>query len=138
MADLDFLLGAWPNYYPGLQALVEYGVAGGKPHEFLPVECYFWHARAFVPDDVQVVLYHAFYLWKKGDTVGAKAAYEQAVAIDSSSPDAHYNLGLLYVELGDFGRATEHAQIAYAAGYPLPGLRNRLQRAGHPLPPGRP
>lgn len=47
------------------------------------------------------------------------------------SPEIHYNLGLVHLELGDPLKATQHAKAAYKGGYPLPGLRMKLARAGH-------
>lgn len=131
MADLDYLLRRWPNYYPGLQALIRYDLAGGKSYGFLPAKCYLLRAREFAPHDVNVALYLAYYYWKKGEMKQSKHAYDEALAIDPRSPDAHYDLGLLYLETGHPKKALEHAQIAYAAGYPLPGLREKLQRAGY-------
>jgi hypothetical protein len=57
---------------------------------------------------------------------------------EGKSAEIHYFLGLFYVALDDFPHAIEHAQQAYALGHPLPGLRNQLQAAGHPLPPAPP
>ena len=42
----------------------------------------------------------------------------------------HYNLGLAYVKLKRYDEAMTEARKAYAMGFPLPGLRNQLQRAG--------
>jgi tetratricopeptide (TPR) repeat protein len=65
----------------------------------------------------------------------AREALEAGIkALDGRSADLHYVLGLVLVELGDYPGATEHASRAYEMGYPLPGLRDRLARAGHPLP----
>jgi hypothetical protein len=36
----------------------------------------------------------------------------------------------MLLDFGEPDRALEHAHRAYALGYPLPGLRNRLKRAG--------
>lgn len=64
----------------------------------------------------------------------ARAALEAGnKALDGDSAEIHYFLGLVLVEMGDFKGATEHADKAYAKGYPLPGLRERLARAGYPL-----
>ena len=54
-------------------------------------------------------------------------------ALEGNSAELHYTLGLVLVELHDYAGATEHAEKAYAMGYPLPGLKERLARAGHPL-----
>jgi hypothetical protein len=42
----------------------------------------------------------------------------------------HYNLGLLYVDQMQYDLAREQAKQAYELGYPLNGLRARLERAG--------
>jgi hypothetical protein len=55
---------------------------------------------------------------------------KQALAIDTGSAELHYIAGLYYVDIGDFASAREQAWAAYAAGYPLPGLHNRLAQAG--------
>jgi tetratricopeptide (TPR) repeat protein len=54
-------------------------------------------------------------------------------ATGGESPEIHYFLGLVLVDLKDYERAREHAARAYELGYPLPGLRDKLARAGHPL-----
>ena len=135
IADLDFLLARWPNHPPALQAMIEYELAGGKPHDFAGALCYLQQARRFSPDDVKIPLLEGFYRWKKSDVLGALAAYEDALAVDPDSVDAHYNLGLLYIEAKQLDKAREHATTAYAAGYPLQGLRKKLAKLGHPLPP---
>ena len=61
----------------------------------------------------------------------AEAAWLDALRIDAKSPEAHYNLGLLYFDAGRTDDALEHAVAAYDAGFPLPGLRNKLMSAGH-------
>jgi hypothetical protein len=64
----------------------------------------------------------------------AREALEAGIeALDGRSAELHYVLGLVLVELGDYPGATQHARTAYDMGYPLPGLRDRLARAGHPL-----
>lgn len=131
MADLDYTLMRWPNHLQALRALIDYDLAGGKPYEFMPAHCYIERARKFAPDDVNVALAQAYYEWKKGDTIGAVASYETALDIDPDSAVAHYNLGLLYFELGQYEKARDQAQAAYSAGYPLSGLRKKLAAAGY-------
>ena len=41
-----------------------------------------------------------------------------------------YNLGLMYVKKKEYEKASAHAQKAYALGFPLPGLKNKLKAAG--------
>lgn len=51
-------------------------------------------------------------------------------ATEGQSGELKYNLGLILLEMGDVSGALEQAHIAYAAGYPLPGLKNKLKRLG--------
>jgi tetratricopeptide (TPR) repeat protein len=131
MADLDFLLRHWPNHLPGLEALIQYDLGGGRAYEFAPAYCYLEQARAFVPDDPGVLLHEGYYFWKKKNNERAIEAYEAALAVDPKSADAHYSLGLLYYESGEYDKAVIHARAAYDAGYPLPGLKRKLVQAGH-------
>lgn len=54
-------------------------------------------------------------------------------ALGGQSAVIHYFLGLVLLDLKEFAAAQEHARQAYELGYPLPGLRQRLARAGYPL-----
>lgn len=130
MADIHFLLRGWPNHYPALQLLVQYELAGGKPYEYPTAGCYFARAREYVPDDVNVDLAEGYYYWKKHELSLALESYSDALRIDPESAAAHYNLGLVLLDAGQPSKALAEAHAAYAAGYPLPGLRNKLERAG--------
>ena len=44
------------------------------------------------------------------------------------APDAEAFLSYTYIELGMYDKAREHADNAYRLGYPLPGLRNKIDR----------
>lgn len=54
-------------------------------------------------------------------------------ATNGESPELKYFLGLVLFDLKDFEGARQNARMAYDLGYPLPGLRDKLARAGHPL-----
>lgn len=130
MADIDFLLREFPNHYPALQLLMEYHFAGGHPYSFRTPECYFERARRFRPDDLTVIMYEAYFWLKKGDRERAAHAYQDALVLQPDSADANYNYGLLLANEGDYERALGYAQKAYAAGYPLAGLRRKLEKVG--------
>jgi tetratricopeptide (TPR) repeat protein len=131
MHDLDFLLRNWPNHIQGLRALMQYEKAGGKTHGYRTVECYFERARRFAPDDVAVTLLEGYYYLKKNKKELARRSYEDALRLEPESIDVNYNVGLFYAEVGEYEKAEKHAHMAYEAGYPLDGLRKRLQKAGH-------
>jgi len=135
--DIEWTLFRWPNHLPALEAAIEYDLKGGRPYEFRPVECYFARGRAFAPNDLGVLMAEAVYYWKKGEKDRARTSYEDALAIQPDSADAHYNLGLLDVEMQRFDEALKHAWAAYDAGYPLSGLRNKLIKSGHWRDPPR-
>jgi tetratricopeptide (TPR) repeat protein len=128
--NLDFTLRHSPNHHGALQTLIQYDRAGGKIWDFPETECYLAWAQEFAPDDGNVWLITGYHFWSRKDMKRAEAAYLRALDANSESPETHYNLGLVYVELRDYERALEHAHAAYSRGHPLPGLRQKLERAG--------
>jgi tetratricopeptide (TPR) repeat protein len=52
---------------------------------------------------------------------------------EGNSAEVQYLLGLTCADLKDYTCAVEHGRRAYALGYPLPGLRNKLKAAGYSL-----
>ena len=79
------------------------------------------------------VLYSAAAIihWKRGSLAQAKATLLQGhEALGEDSAEINYNLGLVSLELGELDEAERYAQLAYELGYPLPGLRAKLQRLG--------
>lgn len=130
IADLDFMLRGWPNHYPALEALVRYDLAGGRAYDFHSVPCYFARAKAFAADDVVVRMQEGYYYWRKKQMNLAERAYKEALMLEPKSAEAHYNLGLLYADRQDYPTAMTHAAAAYRAGYPLMGLRRKLEKAG--------
>jgi hypothetical protein len=129
IGDLDFSLRHSPNHHEALKLLVDYDRAGGKPYDYAPIPCYFGWARVFAPDDATVLALNALYYWRHDQRRSAEL-FDAALALEPTSPELNYNAGLLYFELGDYARARRHAHAAYGAGFPLPGLRTRLQKAG--------
>lgn len=73
---------------------------------------------------------------KQGNTAGAVEVLERAdAAVSGKSAQIKYSLGLAQIEAGKLGAAVESARRAYELGYPLPGLKNKLQKLGHWPPP---
>jgi tetratricopeptide (TPR) repeat protein len=69
--------------------------------------------------------------WRLGETREAKRTLlDGSSQVDGQSAEINYNLGLISIELGEIDEAVEYATKAYESGYPLPGLRTRLQRLG--------
>jgi tetratricopeptide (TPR) repeat protein len=130
MHDLDFMVRNWPNHLPTLQALMQYEAAGGRTYGYRTVACYFERARRFAPDDVAVMLLEGRYYTKTKKLDRARESYEAAIELMPDSADVNYNSGLFYLEVKEYDKAVKHAVAAYDAGYPLPGLRNRLEKLG--------
>jgi Flp pilus assembly protein TadD len=93
-------------------------------------ECYFDRALRFKSTDSTVHMIYGYYLSKSGKPQEALQRYARALELSPDSAEAHYNVGLLYTDRKEYARAREHAKRAYELGFPLPGLRRKLERAG--------
>ncbi len=74
---------------------------------------------------------YAMHLHKEGELEQAEKVYKKALEIAPNDIQLHYNYGLLLADLKQFDAARKHAKIAYERAYPLPGLKERLEKAGH-------
>jgi tetratricopeptide (TPR) repeat protein len=131
--DIDYTLVAFPNHPRALMAMIRLGdkertdrVRGAR----YPVVCYLDRAVRFRPDDATVRMIYGTYLAKRKKSA---EALEQLTAAEQSAGDdanLHYNLGLVYFDLGQFDNALKHAHAAYRMGFSLPGLKAKLVKAG--------
>lgn len=131
--DLDYTLRAWPNHHRALASMSRQGilekavqVRGAK----YPVDCYFLRAFEFTPDDGMTHAVYANHLFAHGKLDEALAEFKRAAEMEPKNPTINYNAGLAYLKTKDYDKALMHAQRAYALGFPLPGLKNRLMEAG--------
>lgn len=132
-ADIDYTLRAFPNHPRALMAMVRLSEKErlDRPRgATYTLECYFDRVIRFAPDDPMVRPIKGIYLFRKGDTKLAAQEMEAAQAMGLDDPNLHYNLGLVYLELGKDEMALAHAKRAYAQGHPLPALREKLVKAG--------
>lgn len=132
-ADLDYTLAVFPNHPRALTTMARLGAmqrtskpTGAK----YPVECYFDRAARFVPDDAMVRVLYGIYLAKQNRPDEAREQLGLAEKFSDDNPQIVYNIGLGYVELQDYDRAVLFAKKAREMGIALPGLRERIQRAG--------
>lgn len=130
--DIDYTLRAFPNHHRALHAMSSLQLRSNfrVTPPIRTADCYFLRALRFKPEDSTVRMLYGIYLHKRGRFDEAIQFYNEALAAVPDDIETHYNLGLLYCDIKDFPSAKIHAQKAYAAGYPLPGLRNRLIKAG--------
>ena len=130
--DLDYTLRVFPNHVRALRSLMDYARRkkterpGGTKW---PVWCYFDRAIRFQPDDSQVRILYGVYFQRKGDYRQALQQLSEAERLAGDNINVLYNIGLVYVDLGQYDKALDYAHRAYDAGHPLEGLKNRLKRA---------
>ncbi|MBU3910160.1 MAG: tetratricopeptide repeat protein [Gammaproteobacteria bacterium] len=131
--DIDYTLRAFPNHPRALLAMVRLGEKirserpGGANYS---VRCYLDRAIRFRPNDSMARMIYSFYLVKRKKNAEALEHLEVATQHATESGNLHYNLGLVYIDLGKYDRALQHAQEAYRLGFNLPGLRAKLEKAG--------
>ncbi len=132
--DLRFILNIIPNHHRALNALARLALREHKDKlpETAPytVECWLHRATVFNPKDARARLIYGVYLSKIGRKREALAQLEQANALDPDDANISYDLGLMYFDAGDYARSLQAAKRAYAEGFPLQGLRNKLEQAG--------
>ena len=132
-ADIAYTLRVFPNHPRALNAMAQLSVrekttrpAGSE----YSVDCWFERGMRFKPDDATVPMVYGLHLYRIGRKADALKRMEEAASLGEDTPNFHYNLGLIYADLGRFDEALSHAHRAYSAGFNLPGLKNRLVRAG--------
>lgn len=131
--DIDYTLRAIPNNPRALMAMIRLGEKDRttKPAgAHYSVECYLYRAVKFRDNDAMVKMIYAVYLAKKGRNNEALKYLSEANELGEESANLYYNIGLVYLDLNQFDKALDYAHRAYKMGFPLPGLRDRLKKAG--------
>ena len=131
--EIGYTLRAFPNHPRALLALsrLSFLEKTDKPTGLgNSVMCYFQEAIKFKPDDPMVRVIYGIHLSKKGDVEQALKQFDKAKELGEESASLYYNLGLAYTDLKRYPDALQAAHKAYALGAQLPGLRNKLERAG--------
>lgn len=131
--DISYVLRVFPNHHRALNAMARLSVKEKtqKPRgSSYSVDCWFQRALRFRPDDMMVEMLYGMHLLRSGQAQAAIKHLEIARKSGLRDANLYYNLGLAYVQLKRYDEALDSAHVAYALGFPLPGLRNQLQRAG--------
>ncbi|WP_286264214.1 tetratricopeptide repeat protein [Thalassotalea atypica] len=135
--DLDYTLRALPNHHRALYAvstLERRDLKQLQPGETLrrtnmyTAACYFKRAIYFRPKDPIPYMLYGIHLKYLNNLSLAENYYLQAYELDPKNPEIQYNLGLLYVEIGDLKQAKHFAKLAYDNGYPLLGLKHKIEK----------
>jgi len=131
--DMGYTLNVFPNHHRALMALIKLSEKEktDRPRDMTyTVACRFDRAERFRPDDGMVKMLHGIYLFRKGKTQAAADKLEEANALAGNNANINYNVGLVYFDLKQYDKALASAHAAQAQGFPLPGLRDKLKRAG--------
>ncbi|WP_341676355.1 tetratricopeptide repeat protein [Niveibacterium sp. SC-1] len=132
-SEIDYTLRAFPNHPRALLALSRLSLRDktDQPQGTkAPVVCYFLNAIRFRPDDGLVHVIYGTHLLRSGKTQLALEELQKGEALSEENASVHYNLGLAYFELKRYPESLASAQRAYALGFPLPGLRDKLKKVG--------
>jgi len=132
--DIDYTLKASPNHHRALVTLSRLATrlkTERLPGMDWPVECYFDRAIRYRPDDAVVYMLYAQYLHQRQRTGDATRQLENALRHAGDNAFTHYNIGLVYVELGQHASALAQAHKAMAMGFPRTELADQLKRSGH-------
>ncbi|MBW3509355.1 ABC transporter permease [Janthinobacterium sp. NKUCC06_STL] len=132
-ADISYTLEHFPNHHRALASMAKLGLrlkSAQPPGARYTVSCYFERAIAFAPHDVTARMVYGSYLLSTGQDAMALEQLDAASRLAPEQATIQYNLGLMYVKKKEYDKASAHAQKAYALGFPLPGLKNKLKAAG--------
>ncbi len=136
IGDIQYTLNWFPNHHEALDLFARLAVRERNPQPLgasAHIDCRFQWARQVNPRDEMVPMIHGLYFHRIGRSSDAIKQFEQAVELGPQNATVRYNYGLVLVEAKRFEEAREQARAAYRLGFPLPGLRDQLRRAGHPL-----
>ena len=131
--DIEFLVRYVPNHPRGLAALVRLSLREKTPRPVgvsQSVECYLLRALEFRAEDAEVQKLYGSYLARLGRHKEALTHLKLAESYAPNDAVISYNLGLVCAELRDYEQARTYARKAYAGGISLPGLRDKLAKAG--------
>jgi tetratricopeptide (TPR) repeat protein len=135
LADISYTLLTWPNHHRALNSALRYRLQhlGNWTEDAgtAPVECFLQRAIKFSPKDPKPYMMYGVLLQRTKQFGKALNAYRAANRLSPNDVITQYNMGLTLVELKKYNEAVQVAQKVYSAGFPLPGLKNKLIAAGH-------
>lgn len=127
--DIAYLLATSPNHHRGLLAMMRLAERENSPYPKnmrYSVDCYFDRAIRFRRNDTTVRMLYAQYLQKNKRTPEALAQLQFASELAKDNGFTHYNIGLVYFEMGQYELALAQAHKAKALGFEQPELAQML------------
>ena len=131
--DIDYTLRAFPNNPRALLAVMRYGEKAKKDKPeglHFVVECYFERAIRFAPDDNVVRMVYTTFLTKNSRKTDALQQLQMVLNSAKDNPFTHFNVGLLYFDLGEHQKALAQAHKAAELGFVRTDLIDQLKAAG--------
>ena len=131
--DLSYTLSAFPNHHRALASIARLAVREktNKPRlSRYTVECWFDRAIEWRPRDGMVRMIYGNYLSHVKRYKEALPHYLEAEELLKNNTNLFYNMGLLYFNTKEYDKSLQYAKKAYGGGFPLPGLKNMLVKAG--------
>lgn len=131
--DLNYTLRVFPNHPRALMAVIKLAEKEKtqKPYQMdYSVLCWMDRAERFAPNDAMVKMLYGTYLIKQGKSNEGAAKLWEALDLAGDNGNLHYNLGLAYFDLKEYDKSLASAHKAHQLGFQLPGLRNKLEKAG--------
>lgn len=126
LENFEFILGFYPNHPQVLGYISD--LCSRWSHPKCDANKWFERAIALNPKAPATYLALGVHFQRHRKLDDAVASYKRALELNPRSPSGHYNLALALVEQSKLDLANEHAQISYALGMPLQGLREILER----------
>lgn len=134
ISDIDYTLRAIPNYHRALAAMAKYQrrekLIPKEINKYYSADCYFRRAVYFAPADATSRMLFAMHLQLTDRKEMADAQYKHALTQAPDYTELQYNYALLLLDLKRYDEAVELANKAYAKGFPLPGLKKKLEAKG--------
>lgn len=137
--DLNYVLNKFPNHPQALMVMAKLQASDDfnprrrqerKDYLWPSIDCLIKRAMHFKPNDPNVYLVDAVIKHRAKRLKEAELSYLKTISLYPEHLEAHYNLGLLYLDMSQSEKALKHAKVAYAGQYPLIGLKKRLVEVG--------
>ncbi|MDN3920471.1 ABC transporter permease [Roseateles violae] len=136
--DISYTLGAFPNHpraIVSMMRLSEKLKQDPVSTAAMSVECYFLRGIRFVPDDLVFRMQYANFLISRNRTQEALKIIDQVVEKAEDNGFTHFNAGMLYFDMKEYGKALTQAHRAMELGFPSPELQKRLNSVGRWVKP---
>lgn len=129
LAECGFILKIFPNHPTALLLTAQICERWKSPKCML--DDVFERAVSINPKAPGTFVVQGIHLYGTNQYAKAIQSFKYALDLDPDEMNAHYNMALTFLETKQFDLANAHAQRAYALGAALPGLRDRLTKAGY-------